>query len=325
MTNASTSSQKTMKNDNKIIRATNNKNKPARKTILAAFAIITSMLIIGTACEPAPDVIPPAEGAVVEMPIIDFEEEEAPPIEEVDLYPYYYDASREDRYAMYAAEHPELVIEDVYWMVNCDLDKAPYEDTQEIADPDDLLLMVNKHFHLPEGYTPPDLVAVGRTMMRPEAADPLQQMIIDAAAEGHNLWSQSGFRSYSVQEGLYTNYSARDGVEAADTYSARPGHSEHQTGLATDLNTITDAFGSTPEGLWTAENCWKYGFIIRYTADNIGITLYKSEPWHLRYVGVDVATIMRNEQIESFEEYWVKYIKYTPPAGNAGGNLPAVG
>ena len=109
----------------------------------------------------------------------------------------------------------------------------------------------------------------------------------------------SGYRSYNTQKGLYNYYVNRDGREAADRYSARPGHSEHSTGLAMDVSGIdgkcaaTDCFGETPEAAWLAENVYDYGFIIRYPEGKEHITGYKYEPWHLRYVGVDIAREIR--------------------------------
>jgi D-alanyl-D-alanine carboxypeptidase len=225
---------------------------------------------------------------------------------------WYYDESHTERYAAFAALRPELSEDNIVWMVEADLDKPAYVDTSEASEPDSLTALINKHFYLPDDYTPSDLVTIGGTMLRSEAAGAVQDMIEAAEKEGHNLWSQSGFRSYGVQVSLYDQYSASDGTDAADTYSARPGYSEHQSGLTTDLNTITDAFGETPEGIWASENCWKFGFIVRYTEENTDITLYKPEPWHLRYIGREAAEDMHNTGIISFEEYWVKYIKNTP-------------
>jgi D-alanyl-D-alanine carboxypeptidase len=231
---------------------------------------------------------------------------------------WYYEADRAERYDAFSAAHPELSDEEVCWMVDCDLDIAPYADAREVPDPTDLLQLTNKHFYLPEDYVPEDLISVGSTKMRKEPGEAAQALIDAAAAEGHTLWSQSGYRSFDLQTQLYNGYSARDGSEAADTYSARPGHSEHQAGLATDLNTITDAFGDTPEGKWVAEHCWEYGFIIRYTRENTDITLYKYEPWHIRYIGKEAAQTMHDEGIATFEEYWVKYIMYQPPSDMDG-------
>ena len=232
------------------------------------------------------------------------------PEEPEDLMPGYYDEALLGRYEAFSALHPELSEEDVYWMVGCDLDKPGYEDVRPVADQESLLVLVNKHFYLAQDYVPPDLINVGNTQMRAEAGEAVLEMISAAAEEGHNLWSQSGYRSYGVQSNLFSQYSARDGETVAETYSARPGHSEHQTGLATDLNTITDAFGSTPEGIWAAENCWRFGLIVRYTQDNTDIVLYRPEPWHIRYIGVEAAERMHDEGIISFEEYWVKYVSH---------------
>jgi len=222
--------------------------------------------------------------------------------------PPFFDEGRAERYEAFAAISPHLAFDDVIWMVNVDLDKTPYEDTGEVPDPLSVTALVTKHFNLPEGFSPPDLVYIGQSMMREEAASAMNDMISAAADEGHHLWVQSGYRSFSIQVGLYAQYSARDGEEGADRYSARPGHSEHQTGLVADLNTITDAFGDTPEGMWAADNCWYFGFIVRYTEENSDVTLYKSEPWHLRYIGREAATAMHDLDILSFEEYWAKYL-----------------
>jgi len=230
---------------------------------------------------------------------------------------WYYEDELAARYRSFATLHPDIPLADVVWMVYVDLDKEPYTQPQQVENPNDILLLVNKHFVLPESYQPADLVGVGdgRASMRSEPAAALKKMIDDAYTQGLTIWGQSGFRTYSLQVQLYNDYSARDGQAAADTYSARPGHSEHQTGLTMDLNSITDAFGDTAEGKWVAEHCYEYGFIVRYTKENTDVTLYKPEPWHLRYIGPEAAQEMHDLGIESFEEYWVKYVAHTPPAG----------
>lgn len=144
------------------------------------------------------------------------------------------------------------------------------------------ILIANKTYPLPESYNPGRLTT--------ETLEAYNKMYSDACNEGLSIWIQSGFRSYSDQDRIYNGYVARDGKEAADTYSARPGHSEHQTGLAFDLNTIDSSFAYTAEGQWVAENCHKYGFIVRYPQSKESITGYKYEPWHLRYLGVETAT-----------------------------------
>jgi len=164
----------------------------------------------------------------------------------------------------------------------------------------DGILIVNKTYPLPEDYTPTDTYEEVKdfdycaTCINKEAYKSYEKMRNDASSIGLNIWIQSGYRSYKFQKELYENYVKEDGKDAADTYSARPGHSEHQTGLAFDLNTITDDFQYTDEGIWINNNCYKYGFILRYPKDKEEITGYKYESWHLRYVGVELATKLYN-------------------------------
>ena len=155
------------------------------------------------------------------------------------------------------------------------------------------ILIVNKKYSLPANYNP----GVDQT-----ASTALKQLQQAASTAGHNIPLISGFRSYSRQQILYNNYVARDGQALADTYSARPGHSEHQTGLAFDVGKLDDNYGSTPAGIWLKENCHKYGFIIRYPKGKESITGYQYEPWHIRYVGVEHATKIMNQNI-TLEEY----------------------
>ena len=157
----------------------------------------------------------------------------------------------------------------------------------------DGILVVNKTYPLPADYNP----GVDAT-----AYEALTDMFSAAAAEGLSLWVKSGFRSYNDQYWQYNYYAERDGVALADTYSARAGHSEHQSGLAFDLNSLYKSFGNTAEGQWLAANCYKYGFIIRYPEGKEHITGYMYEPWHVRYVGIDAATAMYTAGV-CLEEY----------------------
>ena len=155
------------------------------------------------------------------------------------------------------------------------------------------ILLVNKKYSLPSTYNP------GVDATAYNALKNLQQKAKEA---GHNIPLVSGFRSYSRQQTLYNNYVQQDGQTLADTYSARPGHSEHQTGLAFDVGAIDDNYGNTPAGKWLTENAHKYGFIIRYLKGKESITGYKYEPWHIRYVGIEHATKISNQNI-TLEEY----------------------
>lgn len=159
----------------------------------------------------------------------------------------------------------------------------------------DGVLIANKTYSLPESYNPGGLL--------PECEEAFAVMKRDAAAKGLNIYVSSGFRSFASQKSIYNRYVSRDGRVLADTYSARPGHSEHQTGLAIDLNTITQSFGKTKEGRWIAEHCHEYGFILRYPEGKSHITGYCFEPWHLRYVGVETATKIAQSGL-CLEEYY---------------------
>lgn len=140
----------------------------------------------------------------------------------------------------------------------------------------DGILVANKTYSLPSNY------GSGLTT---ETMNAFNKMRDDAKKEGLTIYISSGFRSYNKQNTLYNNYVARDGKKEADTYSARPGYSEHQTGLAFDVNTISSAFDDTKEAKWLANNCYKYGFILRYPKGKDKETGYMYESWHFRYIG----------------------------------------
>ena len=156
----------------------------------------------------------------------------------------------------------------------------------------DGFLIANKTYDLPKNYNPGSLNATVKS-----AAD---KMFAAAKSEkGFNMWAQSGFRSYSTQDSLYTKYKNRDGQAAADKYSARPGYSEHQTGLAFDVCAtnkpcITNGFDNTDEAKWLSENSYKYGFILRYVKNKENETGYMYESWHFRYVGTELAEKLYN-------------------------------
>lgn len=159
----------------------------------------------------------------------------------------------------------------------------------------DGILIVNKTYPLPSSYNPG---------VNSEAQAALNKMFAAAKAEKNlKMWVCSGFRSYTVQKNLYNSYVRRDGAENADRYSARPGHSEHQTGFAFDINYADDRFKGTPEASWLAENAYKYGFILRYPEGKEQITGYMFEPWHYRYVGVENAAKIYASGL-TLEEYF---------------------
>lgn len=153
------------------------------------------------------------------------------------------------------------------------------------------ILIVNKTYSLPSDYAP----GINHT-----ALYYLHMLQADAKAVGIDIPVISAYRSYETQRALFDSYYAKDG-DKADTYSARPGHSEHQTGLAFDVGAIDDNYGDTIGGKWLYNNCANYGFIIRYLKGKEDITGYKYEPWHIRYVG-SVAEYIMNQGI-TLEEY----------------------
>lgn len=158
----------------------------------------------------------------------------------------------------------------------------------------DGVMIANKTYTLPRSYNPG---------VQPEAMDAFYDMQAAAASEGISLWILSSYRSYDDQEVIYNRYVAQDGRDAADTYSSRPGHSDHQTGYTFDLNSLEQDFQYDPAGQWLDKNCYKYGFIIRYPKDKDSSTGYMYEPWHVRYIGVDLATKVTKSGL-SLEEYF---------------------
>lgn len=145
--------------------------------------------------------------------------------------------------------------------------------------------------------------------LREPAARAVEGLIAAAAAEGHAVRIISAYRDYDTQVALYDGYVARDGQEAADAYSARPGHSEHQTGLTVDLDDhgacyLAACFGETPAGRWLAEHAADHGFILRYPEGKQEITGFMPEPWHFRYVGPELAREMRATGVVTLEEFF---------------------
>jgi len=230
---------------------------------------------------------------------------------------YFFEGERSQRYKECYASNPALTVEQAIVLVNLDLDSTAYEVASPVPDPDSFLVLVNKHHYLPYDYCPPDLDSVGDgdILLRYEAALYLEQLIASALEDGVFLSPGSGFRYATEQEALYNGYVSSLGAEWADAQSARPGFSEHQTGLAVDFRPANSEFYNTPEAHWLEEHAHHFGFIIRYTEENSNVTLFIHEPWHIRYVGVEVANFMHDNAIGSYEEYYVKYVQHTPPVG----------
>jgi D-alanyl-D-alanine carboxypeptidase len=188
---------------------------------------------------------------------------------------------------------------------------------QSVDDPNSTWVVVNKPRPLnPIDFTPPSLVYpdvtyVNRQPMRPDVAAALVAMFAAGRAEaGLDFSVQSAYRSFESQTRVYDDDMARHGQAYADTDTARPGHSEHQTGLAVDISAVPakcslDAcFADTPQGRWLAANAWRFGFLLRYPADKVAVTGYTFEPWHFRYIGAPLAARLRATGVTTMEAFF---------------------
>ena len=218
------------------------------------------------------------------------------------------------RYLDYGNNH-DISSKKIVAIVNAWADYEYYSNTNESNLNDDELILVNKFNYLPNGYVPKDLVTLSgkynkgvNNQMRKNAAEQFMKMVDGALLDNIVLKNASSYRSYEYQVNLYNKYAKKDGKAKADIYSARPGYSEHQTGLCTDINTIDSSFALTNEAKWLKNNAYKYGFILRFPEGKEDITGYKYEPWHYRYVGVDVAKKIYENDL-TLEEYYAYYIK----------------
>jgi len=195
---------------------------------------------------------------------------------------------------------------------------SPDEFIETVENPYEILVLVNKNFALPNDFEPHDLVVPDvrfpfseddpKKQLRKEAANALEEMFAAADNAGLTLFAQSGYRSYERQEAIFASNVERHGEDHANTYSAKAGESEHQTGLVMDITSqsvgfdLNTDFGNTEEGKWVKEHAHEYGFIIRYPEGKENITQYQYEPWHLRYVGQKAAREISENNL-TLEEY----------------------
>jgi len=199
------------------------------------------------------------------------------------------------------------------------LQESGAAETIQYHDISSITVLVNKQNELPADFVPPDLVEVNipftfkekadRRQLRQEAAASLEELFADAKNNSVILYGVSGYRSYQTQKTLFAGFTQRYGSEEeANQISARPGESEHQTGLAMDVTSqsvnfgLEEKFGNTSEYSWLIQNAHRFGFIIRYPKGKEVITGYTYEPWHLRYIGTDLATTLYEENL-TYEEY----------------------
>ena len=223
-----------------------------------------------------------------------------------------------DRYLKYYENHKSLDYKEIITRINSNLDYEFYTDSNKSDLSKGMYTLVNKYNYLESNYVPDDLVTITGKYARDSAKlvsiayENFTKMADDMSNLGMTIKITTGYRSYSFQSTLYNNYVKSDGVKKADTYSARPGYSEHQLGYSADLtNKQLVSFGefeNTKEYNWLKENAHKYGFILRYPKDKEYITGYQFESWHYRYVGVDIATYIYENDI-TYEEYYAYFLR----------------
>ena len=218
-----------------------------------------------------------------------------------------------ERYLEYANKN-ELEYQDVVTYVNAGLDNEYYTNMIKIDKQDDILVLVNKYHYLSSDYVPSDLEEItnkynvgNNNKLRHVARIAFEKMCEEALKDNIKIYSGSAYRSYSHQNNLYNTYVSENGKKKADTFSARPGSSEHQTGLATDIVNAQFEFisASDKEYTWLVNNAYKYGFILRYPEGKEKVTGYMFEEWHFRYVGEKIAKTLYDMNI-TYDEYMAR-------------------
>jgi D-alanyl-D-alanine carboxypeptidase len=223
-----------------------------------------------------------------------------------------------DRYLTYKENNKDLEISEIISLINVNRDYEYYTNVNKTDTDKENTMLVNKYNALDKDFKFDDLTEVsswyayGTQYVREEVYNKFKEMFNDAKKENLTIIINSSYRSYEYQENLWNSYANNHGDDWADSYAAREGHSEHQTGLAIDVTTYgvkeQEDFETTDEFKWLSENAYKYGFILRYPKDKENITGYSYESWHYRYVGVEVATKIHDENI-TFDEYYAYYLK----------------
>lgn len=226
------------------------------------------------------------------------------------------------KYIEYMNQNKKMDLTTIVRNINIHLDKKFYEEELNADTSKDTSILVNKFYLLGSDFAPADLVSVPQTyawgdkgsqMIRKVAYDAFLEMWKAANEEqGYYLMVSSSYRSYQEQEIIYNNYKKNRGQKYADSIAARPGASEHQTGLTLDifskLNNNKNTFKDTDTAKWLEDNSYRFGFILRYPEDKVNVTGYSYEAWHFRYVGKEIAKYIHENNI-TFEEYYAFFIE----------------
>lgn len=222
------------------------------------------------------------------------------------------------RYIGYHKNRPDCSMDDVVIMVNMGLDYPFYENVKTIENPYMLLTLVNKYNQLPAGFTQYNLVDVDREhtikdgkvyLLESGVYQQYIKMSEDAKQAGLSMRIASAYRTEEYQRNLYNKKLKNNGQVYADNYSARAGFSEHQLGLAIDINSTKTSFENSQEFKWLQQHAHEYGFILRYPKGKEWITGYAYEPWHYRYVGIEIATLIHEKNI-TYEEFCAIYLPF---------------
>ncbi|MBQ6687362.1 MAG: M15 family metallopeptidase [Bacilli bacterium] len=226
-----------------------------------------------------------------------------------------------EEYLAYKKENNALSYSEVVTIINVNRNNDYYKDDHEANTSLNYSMLVNKYYKLSADYEPDDLVTIktdhswgayGENKIRKDVYDAFKDMWTSAKESNIQLMINSSYRPYSDQERVYNNYKDKNGETFADKIAARPGYSEHQTGLALDIfcttNSSTKTFADSEAYTWLLANAHKFGFILRYPEDKENITGYAFESWHYRYVGKELAAKIYNEGI-TFDEYYAYYIE----------------
>jgi D-alanyl-D-alanine carboxypeptidase len=242
---------------------------------------------------------------------------------------YFFEADKMERYEAFREANPDMPSDEVVWRVNAGVDLPLYRDTVAISDFGKRPILINKFHNLPEDYEPQGMVRISEnSQMRadPEASAALARLREAAALENLDIEVASAYRSHEYQSLIY-NPMVSDTRERLENFLSRPGFSENQSGLAFDLSVgggrMYD-FAGTPEAAWVAKNAENFGFILRYPEGFEDVTGVPYQPWHIRYVGDEVIETMRENDIETLEEYCVKFLDHKPgdepekPMGHGG-------